>query len=127
MKKQQYILKNLQYNIMIYNNNKDIIYIETIKNKIKIHDYSIQNIKIKIHKKINPKSDKGKRILFYLGYNNININNIIKCKYIKKTKWLFNYYYVLLLIWDNTEASILYKYNIINNKYKYINTFMSVI
>jgi hypothetical protein len=117
---------------MIYSNNNDKIYIEIKKKKIKIYDISIPNIKIKIQKIINPESNKGKYILYFLGYYNNNNINIIKCKYIKKTKWLFNDYYYVLLIkieaYNNTEASILYKYNILNNnKYKYINTFMTVI
>ena len=54
-------------------NNNDKIYIELKKNKMKIHDLTIPNIKIKVHKNINPESNKGKYILYYLGYNKMQI------------------------------------------------------
>jgi hypothetical protein len=101
-------------------------------NKLRLF-YTKNNIKYKIsiNKKLNPETKKGKFILNFLGYSNEpNVQYILECKFYKSNNLFYNilnmkYYKILLIIIGHTEPTILYKYNIENNFYRYNNTFIT--
>jgi hypothetical protein len=101
-------------------------------NNIYIEDIINDNIKIYVKKIIKPESNKGKMILYYLGYDiDESTKIILKCRFIYKSTNcnFFNNifkknYTALLIITSNSTHSpiILYKYKIYkNNTYKFAN------
>ena len=84
------------------------------------------NINIKIKKNIPIESDYGMYLLKHLGYDNDYDKKIIlQCQYISKINCLFNKYKNVLFIitFDNFNVNM-YKFNKVDNDYKYAKSFI---
>ena len=103
----------------------EAIILQVQNNKYYLCDLVNNNLKIKIKKNIPVESKYGMFLLYYLGYNNDYDRKIIlQCQYITKHNCLFNKYNnVLFIISFNNCNIIMYKFNKVNNNYKYMKTF----
>ena len=110
----------------IYCKDFEVLSLKINNNKYYLFDLINQNIKIKIKKNIPVKSKYGMFLLYYLGYDiEYDIKIILECNYISKNNCLFNNYKdVLFIISFNNYNIIMYKFNKINNNYKYTKTFI---
>lgn len=115
---------NQQYDNYI--NNIECLSLHILNNKLYLTDSINNNIKIVIMKKIDPDSNKGKNILFFLGYNIDNSNKIIlKCRFTIIKSCIFNKYYdALLIITSNRSLMTMYKYKIYKKNMVYNNVLM---
>ena len=103
-------------------NEIECIFIKFYKNKIKLFD-PVNNVKIKINKIIDKNSNKGKRILYNLGYIDNNDKIILKCTIKSKLNKKIND--MLIIIINNIVSMTLDKYIINkNNNFSYYSTLM---
>jgi hypothetical protein len=102
------------------------LFLQIYNNKFYLSDLINPNTKIKIKNNINIDSDYGMYLLKHLGYDNDYDKKIIlQCQYITKINCLFNKYKnVLFIITFNNFNVNMYKFNKVDNDYKYAKSFI---
>ena len=100
----------------------EALILQIYNKKYYLIDFVNPNIKIKIIKNIPIEDDYGFYLLNHLGYDNDYDRKIIlECQYITKKNCFFNKYKnVLFIISFNNYNITMYKFNKINNDYKYV-------